>query len=116
MEEYNEEDTYHEQYGVPILFYRGNVTPDKYSVKEVIFDKLMCISSEIDYFMKDILKKVDKIVKDGGFTQPKVYKFYLYKTVISIYDGLLNTDGLPCETYFLLEKEENESNNSAKIK
>jgi hypothetical protein len=26
MEEYNEEDTYHEQYGVPILFYRGNVT------------------------------------------------------------------------------------------
>jgi len=118
MDEYNEEDTYHEQYGIPILFYRGTTTSDKYSVKETIFSKLICISSEIDYFMKDILKTVDKIVKDGGFTQPKVYKFYLYKTVISIYDGLLNTDGLPCETYFLLDKSEieTENKNSSKIK
>lgn len=116
MELTNEEDTYHEQYGIPVLFYRSNVTPDKYSVKEVIFDKLICISSEIDYFMKDILKTVDKIVKNGGFTQPKVYKFYLYTTVISIYDGLLDINGLPYETYFLLDKSDIETENLPKIK
>lgn len=90
-----------ESYGIPILFYDEKITSDNYDIIENIFDKIICINAEIDYFVPLIIETVKKIKNNGGFTLPKLYKIYLRYSELTIYDGRKSTENLHVEEFWI---------------
>jgi hypothetical protein len=81
---------------VPVLF---NNHANDYNIIDDIFNKIICINSEIDYFVPLIMQKMKTMYESGGFTESKVYKIYLCNSEITIYD--LHNRNAPVEEFWI---------------
>jgi hypothetical protein len=93
-------------FSLPVYFYDGQrVTPATHDIVRTIHRKLMCIDTEVDYFMDTILEIVRTIHDNGGFqcARPTTYRFHLRTESIEVRDPrLASVSSLPCETYHVL--------------
>ena len=79
-------------FGIPVAYYDGiRVRPETYNVVKVIKNKLLCISEEIDFFLDTIIRVIQQIKDNGGFTDKKItYTLVLMECYLTIYD--INSD------------------------